>query len=410
MQDTENNMDDLLRKAAEKYRLKPAENNWDKIEPQLIKQPDIHNALNKINTKKISWLLIVGLLIVFTTGIFVKYYHDNNKATLGKPLQKNTTEQAITVNKKPGEEKKLVTQSNSNKQSISNIQYVKQKDLLNISLRDIRNVNTEYELTLSKNGNKQPVFEITSTLNRMPFNDQFIANKNLADKQLQSETNIQPAEKTNVQLSAKKTIVHVQKQRNVYFGFIAGPSFNQVKQQGFEKPGFNIGLIAGYTLNKRISLEAGLLFAQKNYFSDGKYFSMKKVAASMPSGMKVISLKGNSSLIEIPLNIKYDAVHNNKSNIFFATGISSYILMNEKNNYSILLNGARENMTGTYTKSKGYFAATIDVSAGYEYKINNRNTIRIEPYIQIPFKGTGVGSMPVMSAGVHFGFTHFTHK
>ena len=64
-------------------------------------------------------------------------------------------------------------------------------------------------------------------------------------------------------------------------------------------------------------------------------------------------------------------------------------------------------MTGSYKNVTKYFAATVDISAGYENKIGKFTSMRIEPYLQIPLKGIGVGSMPVMSAGLHVSIIKF---
>ena len=83
----------------------------------------------------------------------------------------------------------------------------------------------------------------------------------------------------------------------------------------------------------------------------------------------------------------------------------SYLLTNEENEYILLVNGAEMNVTSTYPDASKYFASAIDISFGYEYFFNPLTSLRIEPYVQIPLKGIGVGSMRVMSSGIHAGFT-----
>jgi len=200
-----------------------------------------------------------------------------------------------------------------------------------------------------------------------------------------------------------------QNQHGFYFGGAIGISFNSVKYQSFGKPGFDIGVIAGYKTSKKVSLESGLFFGKKYYFTDGKYFSMDKVGPSMPPEMKIISLKGSSTLFEIPVKFKYDILFKGRSAMFASAGVSSYLLTNEKNKYITSLNGTTENVTGSYKNSSRYFAAAIDFSLGYEYRLSNDNSMRIEPYLQVPLKGIGMGTLPVMSAGLQVGFTVFPH-
>ncbi len=68
----------------------------------------------------------------------------------------------------------------------------------------------------------------------------------------------------------------------------------------------NVSLVIQGCINKeykyqKMAVETGFIISQKKYFSSGKYFSMKTVAASMPAGMKVVSLNGKST--QIILNI-----------------------------------------------------------------------------------------------------------
>ena len=73
------------------------------------------------------------------------------------------------------------------------------------------------------------------------------------------------------------------------------------------------------------------------------------------------------------------------------------------------MNGTAENVTGSYKNSSHYFAAAIDINIGYERMIRNNISIRVEPFIQIPVKGIGMGSLPVKSIGLHFGVSLFPH-
>jgi hypothetical protein len=68
-------------------------------------------------------------------------------------------------------------------------------------------------------------------------------------------------------------------------------------------------------------------------------------------------------------------------------------------------NGNPEMLKGVYTNNKNYFAATVDIAAGYEQNIKGKFFLRMEPYIQIPIKHVGVGDLPVTSAGLHIGIS-----
>ena len=195
----------------------------------------------------------------------------------------------------------------------------------------------------------------------------------------------------------------------LYIGAVAGLLFDEIENQGLKKTGFSLGIISGYQFKNRLSFESGLLFAKKPYYSTGRYFKMDKMGSSMPSGMDILSLEGANHTLEIPVKIKYDFLHGDKSNFFSSAGITSYIMTHEKNDYLVTMNGVQQTMISSYKNKSRSFAATLDISAGYEHKIGRSNYFRIEPYIQIPLKGMGVGSMQMVSTGLRIGITKFTN-
>ena len=73
------------------------------------------------------------------------------------------------------------------------------------------------------------------------------------------------------------------------------------------------------------------------------------------------------------------------------------------------MNGAQQTMISSYKNKSRSLAATLDISAGYEHKLGKSNYFRVEPYVQIPLKGMGVGSMPMISSGLRIGITKFTN-
>jgi len=92
-------------------------------------------------------------------------------------------------------------------------------------------------------------------------------------------------------------------------------------------------------------------------------------------------------------------MQNNKSILFVAIGVSSYILTKENNDYMALITGSRQNLQGGYQHTARYFLADLNVSAGHEHKTVKQTRIRIEPCLQISLKGICVGALLIFSAG-----------
>ncbi len=200
------------------------------------------------------------------------------------------------------------------------------------------------------------------------------------------------------------------KRKGFYLSLEGGFQLNQVKGQGFNAAGFSGGFTAGFQLNKRIAAETGLSWSQKHFQTDGRYFDMSKAGSGMPPNMTVLSMSSCTNIIEIPILLKFNPGRANPSPFFIRAGISSYILTRESNDYLAVINGQQQGVKGRYTDSRHYFAAAAQLGVGMEYKTPAGSTFRVEPYVQMPLRGIGIGSVQVMTAGLHLGVTRYTHR
>jgi hypothetical protein len=192
----------------------------------------------------------------------------------------------------------------------------------------------------------------------------------------------------------------IRRGKTFYFGVAAAIDYSNVKSSSVNEAGYAAGVIAGYIFNRAIEIETGLILNKRNYFSEGRYFNMEKVRDVMPPDMHIISLNTTSSVVEIPLKIKYNFIRSAKSTVFATTGMSSYLITSQKNDYNVSMNGVGEQLTAMYHKNEFLLPAVINMSAGYNYIFSNDLNIRVEPFLKIPLKGMGIGNLPVTSAGI----------
>ncbi len=195
-----------------------------------------------------------------------------------------------------------------------------------------------------------------------------------------------------------------------YLGLAGGILMSQIKNQGLTKPGYDIGLLVGYKINKKLSVETGLLFSKQYYFAGGKYYN----SATGSSAVK--SLEGSRTAYEIPFKLNYYVLRNKKGSFFISGGVSSYIGVNDK----ILIN-VGENSPGPTQKLDygvaSYLPSYLDFSLGYDYQFGRLSHIRIEPFVEIPMSSTAGNTininagnaLPVVNAGLHMVITEFIH-
>ena len=387
MHDVDQYMDELFRKAADNYPLKVDDGGWDDISGVLLNKPADNPVAKKKGSRKFIVLLLFLLPLFLNDGIITNIKAVDTSQRVGE----NENNTPMMASKTPGTR---TTNSNTNfvqKQKTGIEFIIRQKDHPLIVAQKLPELTSAVSNTSTApvKSFKQEAFSV---------NDKMTNEKDL----LTQKENPEPVE---IPIPEKQDSYL----KRLYMGVTTGVLFNEVKNQGLAGTGFSIGIIAGYQFNKHLSLETGLVFAKKPYYSDGKYFSMDKVSSAMPAGMEIVSLEGNNSVWEIAIRTKYDFLERNKTNLFTTVGITSYVMTHEKNNYLVAMSGVQQTMNSSYKNKSRSLAATLDVSVGYEHKIGKSNYFRIEPYIQFPLKGMGVGSMQMISTGLRIGVTKFTN-
>ena len=192
--------------------------------------------------------------------------------------------------------------------------------------------------------------------------------------------------------------------KGFYFGLIAGPDWSSVKMQSVNQTGYSLGVLAGYRFNKRISLESGVYWDKKYYYSTGEYFSTKHLPVQYPPALPNKSVEGYCNMFEIPISIRYDFATRINHGFFAKTGFSTYIMKKEV--YSFTKTNDAVKGPFPYYNTTTDFMAILQLSGGYERTIGQKTKIRVEPYVKIPLQGIGIGSMPISSAGIYFGITY----
>ena len=419
MQHIENDMDELFCKAAENYPLKTKIKNWDDI-AVILANNAVQAAPVKKSKKKYPGFILFGFFFLLS-GVCLEMFFATNQ---GVHLLSNVNNAAGNSNNIVEENDKAGDTSVVANNSAIHYSYTKRKNILvtksskqvsdekkeNSTLLPGEN-NITGEINIAEN--KKIVYEIPGEIRDYTQPGEYAGGAGNATHKSDEVKNINSSSDTcSPKLAAQECVKQANtksgaaKCKLLYAGITTGPQVNQVKGQGFTKASFSAGILAGYKFSKRISVETGVLYSRKYYFSDGKYFDATKAGPAMPANMKVISLNGSSNVFEIPFRFKYNFIVGNRSSWFVSAGTSSYLLTSEHNDYFAVISGSQQNLNSTYANKRGYFSATADLSAGNEFNLGKNNTVlRIAPYLQVPLHGIGIGVIPVYTAGVHIGIT-----
>ena len=212
------------------------------------------------------------------------------------------------------------------------------------------------------------------------------------------DTNTVVSNSTPVTKAAKRP----KREEKIYVAAIGGIGITSIKGQKASAAGIDLGVILGYNISPHFAIEAGVLSVKKYYYSNGEYYDRTKIY--MPPNSKLTTVTGDCRMIEIPLSLRYNFKSGDKLKWFATAGISNYLMQKENYDYTYYYYTTNYYATypKSYEKSSKDWAAVMQFSAGYTWKLKSFG-LRAEPYVQLPLKGVGYGSLPLTSFGMRVG-------
>ena len=415
MQDVNPDMDDLFKQAADEYPLKTNTADWETISQKL------YTGKNKVTKKQVynerKWALL-SLLLLIPIGLIVTQYYKahkeqaqtvaniKDKEVQSLPLDKkaevlNKTEPGKQINNEIKEKinsvisKKIYSGQRNDNISMTTNEVTEQKKLIPAPELSLREGIAEQ--------NNLKGFYIREYMNDDALKNKSTSmiNNNQSEKLFEGIPNNIASAANNT--SNQKNI----KQRNnklkrFYIGGLMAPEFTVVKFQPVKKAGFDMGILIGYDLSDKFSLELGAVLAHKYYYTDGKYIAPQTIRRD---NLKILDVNAFNSITEIPLTLQYN-IKNEKNIRFFASaGCVSYVIHKEHYDYTYTKNGEEKQSIKYRHKASDNWFSSVQVSVGYEYAVKKIANIRIEPYYRIPLQGIGISDLPITSIGINFALT-----
>lgn len=189
--------------------------------------------------------------------------------------------------------------------------------------------------------------------------------------------------------------------KGLELGIAGAPDMSNVKFKNTEEPGFNVGVQLGYRLSQRWSVNTGVLYTKKIYSSRGKDFNPPK--GTWLDNVKLDKVEGSCYMFDIPLNIRYDLNTNANQRFFVNTGLSTYLMKKEDYHYHYqYANGSPGYRYRSLSSDGNHWLSIVNISAGFEKKLNKHFSLQAEPYLKIPLDGVGFGNLQLNSYGMYF--------
>lgn len=195
--------------------------------------------------------------------------------------------------------------------------------------------------------------------------------------------------------------------RSLQIGAVVAPDFSSVHSMSGDKPGSTIGLTADYQFAHHWYVGSGLLFSRKNFAAAPQNFHPPQGYDSL-NGMtqnnmdNINFVKGSFTMLEIPLNLRYDfSVTGNT--VFFATaGLSSYLMMSENCDFYYQRWGRPMTQSKNYHDQPNYLFSALNLSVGVEMGVSNTLSVLVAPYVKVPVRNIGFGQVDLSSVGINF--------
>ena len=187
---------------------------------------------------------------------------------------------------------------------------------------------------------------------------------------------------------------------NLFFSVSAGPDLSIVKLDYAGKVKLAYGAGIGYAIGKKFTVQTGFYVGRKIYSANPEdYYIPDQFTYYYP---KLKPIEADCKIYEVPLSIAYHFNPGKKQSWFVSAGSSSLLMKKEKYDYYYKSRYTYRDTTSTRileNQNKHYFS-TLNISGGYERKINETLTLQAEPYMKFALNGIGSGKVKLNSGGI----------
>lgn len=178
-------------------------------------------------------------------------------------------------------------------------------------------------------------------------------------------------------------------------GLVGGANVAMVKGDVSTTPGLTTGILVQHRINDtRISVESGVIYENMTYAVENEYFN----PGGKPVSPKVSNISGACTMIDVPVNVRYDMVHSKKRKAFVSTGVSPTVMVKQSYVYDYTDENGTRLIDRDVTGQGKNFYAVANVSVGYEQKWN-KTSVQVAPYLKIPMGEIGYGNLSLGGIG-----------
>lgn len=181
-----------------------------------------------------------------------------------------------------------------------------------------------------------------------------------------------------------------------------------VESNGTQFPGTNklaprAGLMAGYFLNSRWSINAGFFASNKKYIAGPNDYKAKP--GSYWSTVQITKIDANCRVFEIPLAVQYHFAASSKHKSYAGLGLSSFIMDKEDYNYDYIRYNNPYHASAQYKGNKHWFSV-LRLYGGLQKNIAPNILLTVQPGLAIPLAGVGEGQIKLYASELLLGIQY----
>lgn len=420
-------LDRLSREAAERYAL-PVKANWLALSEEL-------DRIMPVTEEKKRRFLFWWLLPLLVAGGAAIYWMNNRQeapqqektavaATLPTTVKGITDPIQPVITKEPVPANKDLALKNTSPVSFSQ-QPISSNTVTTVQKEQNSNPFNKASLFNQWDDNKEFLgLDSSSALiqaaesRELPARDLMVIQKKNKDSLILPQRTEQPqllmtpsktdssTESINPANETAASIVTVKRSSGKGFSYawVVGIDKSTVKFRYGNRPGINIGILAGYHISNRWSVHTGAIYTQKNYKVAGSDFTAPK--GSWISYYKLEDVTGYCRMWEVPLLARYTMGNTANKSSFLSAGLSSYFMTRENYDYFYYYNGQPVTRNSTLNSNEKHILSIVHLSAGFQQQLNKKWAVQVEPYAKLPLGGVGFGNISLSSFGLNLLLQH----
>ncbi len=199
--------------------------------------------------------------------------------------------------------------------------------------------------------------------------------------------------------------------RSLNFGLSFGPDYTDGGGITNNQIGNTIGITVGYYLTSKLSVNTGIFYSNKFYWAHGQGYNhpqpVNAYASTFAAPPPVDYVNGSCNMWEVPLTLRYDFAHNEKTRFFADAGLSSYFMM--KQSFIYFVHTSQRQLAAWKTSDNqqiNYWFGVADISLGFETEVGKGVSFQAEPFVKLPLRSMGAENLRLTSYGFLLSFRY----